>query len=112
MRRVLSLATSLGLLGLVVGCHHCIHGVCDCDPSAQACGAGHGCAGCTASPGHPSYADNAGYAGGHLVPAAAAVAPVVPGTAPTIRPEPIREMPKPVEPDKGPDKTTTPKDDE
>jgi hypothetical protein len=87
MRRVLLLAISVGLFGFVTGCY-CIHGVCDCDPNGLHCTGAGGCAGC------------AGTAGGHLAPVAAtSVVPV--GPVHTLQPEPIKELPKPVDPDKG-----------
>jgi hypothetical protein len=44
MLRSLTLLAGLGLMGMVLGCGHCVqHGVCDCDapPPAQGWGAQH-----------------------------------------------------------------------
>jgi hypothetical protein len=94
MRRVLLLATSLGLLGFVLGCHNCIHGVCDCDPCGLPCtGLVH-----PTCPGCPSWASG----GGHIAPVSAASG--APAAVQPIRPEAIREMPKPADPDKTTDR--------
>ncbi|HZY89137.1 MAG TPA: hypothetical protein VFE78_30220 [Gemmataceae bacterium] len=73
MRRLLFVLSSVGLLGVAVGCN-CMKGVCDCDYTPW---------------GTPIVPVNAGPA---LAPGGSPYAPTL--AAPGIKAEPIKEMPK------------------
>lgn len=99
MRRMLALLAGIGLLGVAVGCKcgGCgfTAGVCDCATEDHGCG----------------YYDNVGCGCAAGNGGAAVVAPsLVPTPAPNggVRPEGIREMPKPITPG-GPEKVPAPK---